>query len=296
MLDVVVVAGGAPQAAADIFGRRDAVVAGSGVPAGTAERVEGGYRVSGTWRYASGARYATTFTANCIVHEAGAPVLDGGRPRIRAMAFRPEDVRLSDSWDTSGMRATGSLDFTVEGAFVPEARSFSVADAPREPGPLYRVPVGVVSELTVVAVAVGLGQRLAAEFARMAAARRVPATATLVSGDPASQEAYAHARAAATIAEAALHDQATAIWAALSRGDIPGPQSLAVCSAVSVRIAMDLRQAAEELAALVGMQAIARDNAFARARRDMAALACHFAVAPRKLVGAGEALLQSAAA
>ena len=41
------------------------------VPDGRAMRVRGGYRVSGCWHYATGAHYATAFTANCIVMEGG---------------------------------------------------------------------------------------------------------------------------------------------------------------------------------------------------------------------------------
>jgi hypothetical protein len=46
---------------------RWAVIAGSGAATGRAEVVPGGYRVSGRWRFVSGAQYATTSTANCLV-------------------------------------------------------------------------------------------------------------------------------------------------------------------------------------------------------------------------------------
>src|SRR5690606_40607732 len=64
-----------------VFGPSAAVIAGSGAPDGRAERVPGGYRVQGRWRYASGAPYATTVTANCIVTRGGEPVRgDDGEP------------------------------------------------------------------------------------------------------------------------------------------------------------------------------------------------------------------------
>ena len=63
-------------------------------PMGVAERVAGGYRVTGRWRYASGADYATTFTANCRIIDRGTP-LSGlmAQPLIRAMAFDASQVR-----------------------------------------------------------------------------------------------------------------------------------------------------------------------------------------------------------
>ena len=110
-----------------LFGPPGALIAGSGAPDGRAERVAGGYRVTGRWRYASGAHYASTFTANCIVTRSGAPQLDAsGAPLIRAMAFPPGAVRILPSWQVSGMRGTGSHDFEVADVFVPEHHSFSV--------------------------------------------------------------------------------------------------------------------------------------------------------------------------
>src|SRR5690606_35846171 len=95
-----------------VFGPSDAVIAGSGAPDGRAERVPGGYRVQGRWRYASGAPYATTFTANCIVTRGGAPVRgDAGEPLVRAMAFPRDAVEIVETWDAAGMRATSSHDF-----------------------------------------------------------------------------------------------------------------------------------------------------------------------------------------
>src|SRR5690606_31364514 len=143
-----------------VFGPSDAVIAGSGAPDGRAERVPGGYRVQGRWRYASGAPYATTFTANCIVTRGGEPVRgDDGEPLVRAMAFPRDAVEIVETWDAAGMRATSSHDFRVEDVFVPESMSFSVfMDAPREPGPLYRLPFQVLTELPVLAVAIGIAR------------------------------------------------------------------------------------------------------------------------------------------
>src|SRR5690606_5347917 len=113
---------------------------GSGAPEGRAEEVAGGYRICGRWRYASGAHHASVFTASCIVTRGGEPVHDADeRVLIRAMAFEPAQVRIIETWDTSGLRGTGSHNFEVRDAFVPQRCSFSVFDVPREPGPIYRL-------------------------------------------------------------------------------------------------------------------------------------------------------------
>src|SRR5256885_1584650 len=115
-------------------------LAGSGAHDGRAQRERGGYRLSGCWHYASGAHYATPFTANCLVMEGGKLVYGAdGKPLIRAMALEPPQVAILPVWDPTGMRGTGRDCFEVGDTVVPEARSFPVFTAQRaEPGPPYR--------------------------------------------------------------------------------------------------------------------------------------------------------------
>src|SRR5580692_1084942 len=96
-----------PSGAQELFAPAQALVAGSGAPTGFAERVPEGYRVRGAWRFASGAHYASVFTAACVVTSGGSPERDAaGQPLVRAMAMSPADVTILDTWDATGMRAT----------------------------------------------------------------------------------------------------------------------------------------------------------------------------------------------
>ena len=90
--------------------------------AGKAVRVDGGYRISGRWPFASGSPFATWLGGLCVVSDAaGAPVLDtAGQPR-RLLAIWPADqARLIDTWDGLGLRGTGSGDFEIADLFVPD--------------------------------------------------------------------------------------------------------------------------------------------------------------------------------
>ncbi len=139
-----------PELAERIFAPRDAVLAGSGYPTGVARKVPGGYRVTGLWKYASGAQYATTFTAN-------AQVEDGGS--VRAFAFDRNQVELFADWDAMGMRATSSWSFRVEDAFVPDQLSFIVGEKVWEPGiAVYSVPFVLFAIVSFGAVAIGLAR------------------------------------------------------------------------------------------------------------------------------------------
>ncbi len=139
-----------PAIAAELFGPEQAVLAGSGAIGGYARRVTGGYRVSGRWRYASGAQYATFFTANARIE---------GSDAIRAFVFLPHQVRLERDWRALGMRATSTWSFAVEDEFVPEELSFVVGQKRWEPGlGVYEVPFGLFATASIGAVAIGLAE------------------------------------------------------------------------------------------------------------------------------------------
>jgi alkylation response protein AidB-like acyl-CoA dehydrogenase len=278
-----------------IYARPEAVVAGSGAPDGRAIRERGGYRVSGCWHYASGAHYATTFTANCLVMDGGTLVFGpDGKPLIRAMALEPPQVAILPVWDPTGMRGTGSDDFEVRDAFVPENRSFSVyADAPRETGPLYRLPFHVLTELPVTAVAVGIVRHALDAFSSLAHAKKIPGAGTLLMNDPVVQSTFGAAHATWQLAKSLLESLAHKAWDAARANRPLSPADLAEITAGCVYSVARMRVAAGELLALSGMTAIQPESELARAWRDLQALAAHASVSPRHLGVTGAALLQS---
>ena len=90
--------------------------------AGKAVKVEGGYRISGRWPFASGSPFATWLGGMSVVCDSGgSPVLDAAGQPQRLLAIWPADeARLIDTWDGLGLRGTGSGDFEISGLFVPD--------------------------------------------------------------------------------------------------------------------------------------------------------------------------------
>jgi indole-3-acetate monooxygenase len=277
-----------------IYARPEAVIAGSGSPDGRAFRERGGYRVSGCWHYASGAHYATTFTANCLVMDGGTLVFGSdGKPLIRAMAFEAPQVAILPVWDPTGMRGTGSDDFEVRDAFVPENRSFSVlSDAPRETGPLYRLPFGVLTELPVTAVAVGIARHALDLFASLARVKKLHGTSALLMSDPVVQLTFGAAHATWQLAKSSLEALAHKAWDAVRANRLQSSRDLAEITSGCVFSVAKLRAAVGELMALTGMTAIQPESELARAWRDFQALAAHGSVSPRHLGTTGALLLQ----
>jgi len=277
-----------------IYSRPESVIAGSGAPDGRAIRERGGYRVSGCWHYASGAHYATAFTANCLVMEGSTLVFGSdGKPLVRAMAFEPPQVAILPVWDPTGLRGTGSDDFEVRDAFVPENRSFSVfTDVPREPGPLYRLPFGVLTELPITAVAVGIARHALDAFVALARVKKIHGASSLLISDPVVQTTYSAAHSTWQLSKSLLESLAHKAWDAARASRTLSPTDLAEITSGCVLSVARLRVAIGELIALSGMNAIQPESELGRAWRDYQALAAHGSISPRHLAPTGAALLQ----
>ena len=85
----------APEVAREIFGPADAVVAwGPPDPKSKAIKVDGGYRVTGQWRFGSGSRNATWIGGHSMVYEdENTRATDAnGRPVLRTMLMPIDSV------------------------------------------------------------------------------------------------------------------------------------------------------------------------------------------------------------
>jgi len=173
--------------AREVFAAPNAIVA-WGPPAGLAKAVavEGGYRVTGKWRFASGSANATWMGGHSSVLQAdGTPRLDAaGRPLNRTMLFRPADAAIHDTWHVLGLRGTASNDYEVTDLFVPERYSTWRDYAPdrREGGPLYNIPMLTLYGIGFSGVALGLARASLAAFTRLAQTK--PWAATLGNTSP----------------------------------------------------------------------------------------------------------------
>jgi 3-hydroxy-9,10-secoandrosta-1,3,5(10)-triene-9,17-dione monooxygenase len=123
--------------------------------AGTATPVEGGYRLSGQWAYASGCQHATW----ALLGAAAGPPPGGDL----LMLVPKRDFEILDTWQVAGLKATGSHDVVVKDAFIPAYRAHRMVELfeCRGPGqsvntaPLYRLPFGLVFAGGVANAAVG---------------------------------------------------------------------------------------------------------------------------------------------
>src|SRR5215207_8996996 len=110
-------------------GGRFPVIAGQGTRPGTAVPQDGGFRLSGSWSFASGIKHATH------IHTLGV-IEDTGEPRIFVVPVG--EATLIDNWDVLGLRATGSIDYRIDNVFVPEGFTHvATIDKGRRGGAIY---------------------------------------------------------------------------------------------------------------------------------------------------------------
>jgi alkylation response protein AidB-like acyl-CoA dehydrogenase len=165
-----------PQIAAEVFGDRRAVLAWGAGAAGTATVVDGGYRVSGTWQFASGSRHATWLGGHCMVKEEDGTLrpAKAGSEGGRTMVFPRARATMSDVWHVVGLKGTGSDSYSVADLFVPEDYSLDryAPEERREDGRLYRFTTAQLYASGFAGVAMGIARAVLDTFVDLARNKR----------------------------------------------------------------------------------------------------------------------------
>ena len=146
------------QAQQEMFGGEKGFTMSPGqiVSLGKADPVEGGYKLTGMWPYASGVHHGDYMLMS-------APVTGSDPAEVRRFIVPITEIKILDTWHVSAMAATGSHNVEVEGVFVPAHRSVNVVDfrenrgpgLEHNTGPLWQVPV--ITYLTYGALGVLVG-------------------------------------------------------------------------------------------------------------------------------------------
>ncbi|MCP4003976.1 MAG: flavin-dependent monooxygenase [bacterium] len=197
------------------------ITAGVTAPNGRARRVEGGIEVTGQWQWGSGCHHADWLIgASLLVDDDGEIVLDENGAPYHFLPFLSADqVEILDTWYVHGMAGSGSTDFKVEKAFVPEGRwlRFGVSQ-PRLKG-LYQFPLLGFLGLGVCSISLGLARRAIDELVSLAS-QKVPVASTRTLRERAYvQSSVAEAEAAVRSARALLREAVESAWDAASTGD-----------------------------------------------------------------------------
>jgi alkylation response protein AidB-like acyl-CoA dehydrogenase len=188
-------------------------VVGVGTPAGRAEPVHGGYRVSGRWPFASGCQNAQWIAGHFVVHKDGAPVMSKGRPLMRAVALPAKRWDIDETWQASGLAGTGSHHVILDDIIVSEAESFDLLYGPSCVPGLFECPITAFLGSLHAAVATGIATGAIADLAALAASGRRQLFATTDLRDsPVFQHDFGRLHAALRAARALMQVQIEEQW------------------------------------------------------------------------------------
>lgn len=257
----------------------DTLIASSFVfPAGRAQRVAGGYVLSGRWPFSSGVDPSDwNMLAGQIAGAEGEP------PEQRAFLLHKSQYVIHDTWYAGGLRGTGSKDVEAKEVFVPEHRTLAVADTKGgptpgsavNPGPLYQMPVFGLFPYMLSGVALGIAEGLIDDFAAGSAGRGKMTGAKIASVQSVQLrlgEAAAFARASRLFQETNCREA----QALIERGEVPDMRAKAryrLEGAYAVDWAV---RAVDTLFTLSGASGLYESGHVARAFRDAHAVKQHF--------------------
>jgi len=113
------------SAARELYPDLDMITAGFQGPVGALEVCDGGYRLSGRWPFGSGINHADVIVGGARVLQGGQPrMAPSGRPEFRVAMLPAQSWQVLDTWDPVGLAGSGSHDYVINDAFVPESYTF----------------------------------------------------------------------------------------------------------------------------------------------------------------------------
>jgi 3-hydroxy-9,10-secoandrosta-1,3,5(10)-triene-9,17-dione monooxygenase len=267
------------RAVQDVWGDEDSVrLCSSLMPVGKAEKADGGFRLSGHWRFSSGCHYAEWALLGGAVQGG-----DGAPPDIRLFMVPRAEYRVVDVWRVSGLCATGSDDILVDHVFVPEHRTRRMIDNLQCVGagqavnrsPLYRIPFGQIFFRGVSSPAIGALQAMLDAFVGYATKRSGPAGKS--SDDPLAQQICAEITAAIDEMKLVLRRNMAVLWEFGERGEVPPLPLRQQYKFQSATVSHRCAELATRLMRTTGAAGIYDEQPFGKALADINAARQHIA-------------------
>jgi alkylation response protein AidB-like acyl-CoA dehydrogenase len=278
----------------------DEIIAGSAVPLGTAEQVDGGWLVTGRWPFASGCTHAGWILGLCIMTSGGKPLPGAageGSPLIRGFLSPASGWQIEDTWHVIGLKGTGSHHIALKDTIVPDAQFFDMPGGQAcLSGPLYQAVPAIIPILHG-AIAVGIAEGALDDILKVANSGWKQLRGTVpVRDSEIFQGELGRASAGIRAARAFLEGQVASLWGHALAGTLQDSGLAIQATQAAIWLASTCLQATDACFALGGSSALYETSPLERRLRDLRTAAQHGVVQQRNYVAAGKWLLDSSAA
>lgn len=243
-----------PLIADRLFSVQGTCLAGSGRASGTAKLTEDGYIVNGSWQYATGAPFASAFTANCLIEKDDRLLYnEDGSVQTMAFVFLREEVSVHNTWSLSGMVATGSYSFAVHELKLAHNRSFHITPAAAVlPQPVYQYPFLQFAEATLVVNISGMAYRFL-ELCEPIFAEKIKHMGQTKTGSGSLLQKLEDAFLQLTVAREQFYTAVTISWNSLLVSSNISVEQLEQVSSSSRALALIARQLTDQLYPYCGL-------------------------------------------
>ena len=264
------------------------VLAGSTAAVGRADKVDGGYRIDGTWQFASGVHNAHLFCATVRVWENGVRDENQGN---RYAVIDLGDFEILDTWHTGGLCGSGSHDVRVSDVFVPEDRIVAPIGGVSHESPLLNFPLGARLAYNKVAVAWGLARSGLDAFIELAEGKHPRFSRKSLRERAFAQRAIAEAEVRFRSGKALVIDLLEDMWERVQvRGHITSKERAMFQIACSDNV-RGCNEAIGLVAEAAGTTANEKAHPLERIVRDIKVVGQHISVAPQNIEDGGRLLL-----
>lgn len=275
--------------AQQIFADTESITGGFAAPAGKAHPVEGGLRVTGTWQWGSGTNHCTWIGGGCVV------VGDDDKPARRAdglaypfVFFDRGDVEFLDTWHVAGLEGTGSHDYRVADAFVPEGRWVQIGfDAPVRDVALSRFSFYGLLALSVAATSVGIARRSIDELVDLAQSKQPQGSSRPLRDRAPIQADVARAEARVASSWGFMADAVGSAWETALSGVQPSDEQRGVLRLAATYATEAAAEVTLSMYTAAGGAAVYRTSPIQRCFRDTHVATQHAMVAPRMFEALG---------
>ena len=277
------------QAQIDVWGDDPTALASSSLaPRAVAQRVAGGWRLSGQFPFSSGSSHARWAIVGAFLGAEGDP------SSIAYLLVPFTDIEIIDDWHVLGLAGTGSRSLRLGNVFIPEHRCVMLSDllAGTPPGaavhpdyPLLRAPRGLLVNYSLPPVAIALGRKaLAVALASLQG--RVSRGVTRMAASEYVQITVAEAAAAIDAASLTMwHGRQSAEQRVASGQPIP-PEIVHRTRRDMTYAQHQVKAAVEQLVEVCGARSVYDSDALAQIRRDILTVLTHNIASRQAALGA----------